>query len=175
VPITKILTDGLLENALPVNKILDVGCGCGYSSILAAKFKNNECTCVDINYLAVLATKLNAIWNFVCDKVSVIHSDFSEYSTNKCFDIIICNPPMDNDNKAKSLKAYHSLKNKHTNACDMRSANNLITDHQNISLVDRIFMSKLLGSKSKVIISSGNIGNNRDSIIVNIAQNIHLI
>lgn len=170
VPLTKILTNGLLQNASNDKKILDVGCGCGYSSVITANLIGNSCLCVDINYLSVLTTKINAIWNGVADKLSVIHADFALLDTSEQYDIMICNPAINVSDKHNSIKSYESLLNKSSAPHDMRHANNEVTDLHNISIVDRMFMSQLLAHNGSIIIGSGNLRNIQDGIIKEIAK-----
>jgi release factor glutamine methyltransferase len=88
-------------------KILDMGCGSGFLSILAAK--KNFVTSVDINAKACRTAKNNAMKNEV--NIEVIHSDlFSRVSGR--FDIIVFNPPYLPDIEEDELKdiSYHGGK-----------------------------------------------------------------
>ncbi len=73
---------------LKSKKILDMGCGSGFLSILMAK--DNNVTAADINEEAVKAAKENAARNNV--KLRALQSDlFSDI--HEIFDIIVFNPP----------------------------------------------------------------------------------
>lgn len=80
----------LLSQNLMGKKILEIGCGSGALSILAAKQGANV-FCTDINPKAVLTTKKNAVENKV--QLNSIQSDLFESITEKNFDIILNNPP----------------------------------------------------------------------------------
>ncbi len=70
-------------------KLLEIGCGSGFLSILTAK-KGADVTAVDTNPDAVEITRNNAETNNV--RMDVIHSDLFKKVPDK-FDIIIFNPP----------------------------------------------------------------------------------
>lgn len=78
-------------DTLEINKkrLLDVGCGSGFLSILAAK-KGAKVDCVDIDKKAVEMASKNAEGNGV--KVNAFHSDIFS-SVKEEYDIIIFNPP----------------------------------------------------------------------------------
>lgn len=85
-------------------KILDMGCGSGFLSILAAK--KNFVTSVDINAKACRTVKNNAMKNEV--NIEVIHSDLFN-KVKERFDIIVFNPPYLPDIEEDELKdiSYH--------------------------------------------------------------------
>lgn len=73
---------------LKSKKILDMGCGSGFLSVLMAR--DNSVTAADINEEAVKATRENAARNNV--KLRALQSDlFSDI--HEIFDIIVFNPP----------------------------------------------------------------------------------
>jgi len=84
-----LLAEALERLKLADKKVLEVGCGSGFLSILAAK-KKAAVTSVDINPEAVRITKENAAKNGI--KIEAAQSDLFS-SVNKTFDIIIFNPP----------------------------------------------------------------------------------
>lgn len=72
-------------------KILDVGCGYGFLSIVLAKVIKAEVTAIDINNRALELTNQNAINHQV--QITTLYSD--GYSKiNDQYDIIITNPPV---------------------------------------------------------------------------------
>lgn len=72
---------------------LEIGCGVGITSILAAKH-NNRVVCTDINPYAVKCTAENAEINQVAHLIDVRESDvFSSISKGETFDTIYWNPP----------------------------------------------------------------------------------
>jgi release factor glutamine methyltransferase len=75
-------------------RILDMGCGSGVLSLVAAS-RGAEVTAVDINPDAVATTAANATRNGLGEKVQTIHSDL--FGQLQCppgpFGLIMCNPP----------------------------------------------------------------------------------
>ncbi len=76
---------------LPGSKVLDMGCGCGIISIVAA-LKGAKVLSVDINKSALRNTELNAIKHKVKSKIKVLSSDLFG-NVNGVFDYIYFNPP----------------------------------------------------------------------------------
>ncbi|MGH2665145.1 methyltransferase [Flavobacterium sp.] len=93
-PFITISTKLLLEftETLPLEEktVLELGCGCGIISILAAKNKA-KATASDINTIALDALEKNAKDNRV--SIEILHSDLFENLKNRSFDYIIINPP----------------------------------------------------------------------------------
>ncbi|AWI25357.1 methyltransferase [Flavobacterium pallidum] len=87
---TKILLDFINPLPLKNKAFLELGCGCGIISILAAK-KEAIVTSTDINEAALRALKKNAEANGV--NIEILFSDLFESLTGKSFDCIIINPP----------------------------------------------------------------------------------
>ncbi|AWA31393.1 methyltransferase [Flavobacterium magnum] len=79
--------DGLPQKDL---RFLELGCGCGIISILAAK-KGARVTATDINEIALTALAQNAAENSV--DVEAVFSDLFENLSGREFDCIIINPP----------------------------------------------------------------------------------
>ena len=82
----------LFVNHIPAIKgnVLEIGCGTGIIGInLAAR--NCNVTAVDINPLAVEATKFNSKINNL--RLEVIESNMFSQVVNRKFDVIVCNPP----------------------------------------------------------------------------------
>jgi len=87
----------LLENIRVPSEglVLDVGCGYGVIGIVLAKINPSlRVYMVDINPLAVKASKYNAKLNGVEDRVVVLQGDRYEPVKNMKFDAIYSNPPL---------------------------------------------------------------------------------
>ncbi|HLA56164.1 MAG TPA: class I SAM-dependent methyltransferase [Flavobacterium sp.] len=87
---TKILLEFVETLPLKGKLFLELGCGCGIISILAAK-KGAIVTATDINETALSALEKNALKNEV--SIDIIHSDLFENLKGKSFDMIVINPP----------------------------------------------------------------------------------
>jgi release factor glutamine methyltransferase len=87
---TKLLLDFIDEIPLKGKTFLELGCGCGIISILAAK-KDAVVTASDINTIALEALQKNAAANQV--SVDIVYSDLFENLQKKSFDVIVINPP----------------------------------------------------------------------------------
>jgi release factor glutamine methyltransferase len=87
---TKLLLEFLETLSLKEKKVLELGCGCGIISILAAK-KGGIVTATDINSTALKALEKNALNNNV--SIEIIHSNLFENIQDKTFDFIVINPP----------------------------------------------------------------------------------
>lgn len=87
---TKILLDFINEINLDRQSLLELGCGSGIISLLAAK-KGAHVTASDINQTALDYLANNAIRNRL--PVNTIYSDLFENLRNQTFNYIIINPP----------------------------------------------------------------------------------
>ncbi len=87
---TKLLLQFIEPLSLKEKKVLELGCGCGIISILAAK-KGAQVTASDINSTALKALEKNAAKNTVL--IDVVLSDLFENLNGQSFDFIIINPP----------------------------------------------------------------------------------
>lgn len=87
---TKYLAKELLKLNLQQKKVLEVGCGSGLLSILAAS-KGAYVTAIDINPAAVRATVDNAVINGVT--IHAYESDLFSNVIGQTFDILFINPP----------------------------------------------------------------------------------
>jgi release factor glutamine methyltransferase len=87
---TKILLDFIESLELHNKNFLELGCGCGIISILAAK-KGANVVASDINKTALKYLERNAENNQV--KLRILYSDLFEYLNDQTFDYIIINPP----------------------------------------------------------------------------------
>jgi len=87
---TKLLLAFIEPLPLQNKTFLELGCGCGIISILAAQ-KGAIVTASDINKTALEALPKNAIANQVT--VSVVYSDLFQEFSGRSFDYIMINPP----------------------------------------------------------------------------------
>lgn len=87
---TKILLQFLETPDLQSKSFLELGCGTGIISVLAAK-KGASVTASDINPTAIKNARLNARKNKV--KIDVVLSDLFKNIPPQVFDYIIINPP----------------------------------------------------------------------------------
>lgn len=72
------------------DRVFDIGCGTGILGIAAAMLGAKEVTCVDIDELAVIATKENIELNNISDKVEVFKGDLTDVLQGKA-DVVIAN------------------------------------------------------------------------------------
>jgi SAM-dependent methyltransferase len=75
----------------PVHTVLDLGCGCGIQSILAAQHCSRVIA-TDINPRALALTRLNADLNEVTN-IEILEGSFFEPVKGRTFDLIIANLP----------------------------------------------------------------------------------
>ena len=87
---TKLLLDFISPMDLNEKSVLELGCGCGIISILAAS-KGAKVTATDINQVGLNALKENSVRNNVA--IDIIYSDLFENLDSKSFDLILINPP----------------------------------------------------------------------------------
>lgn len=87
---TKFIIDYLSEKQLSGKLLLELGCGTGLISVIAAK-SGAHVVASDLSLLAVENTKHNAFQNSV--SVNIIHSDLFDSIGEMTFDWIIINPP----------------------------------------------------------------------------------
>ncbi|MFT3793560.1 methyltransferase [Flavobacterium sp.] len=87
---TKLLLQFLDPMDLRGKKVLELGCGCGIISIVAAK-NGAMVTATDINEVALEALRKNASDNGVSP--DILHSDLFESLDGNSFDVIVINPP----------------------------------------------------------------------------------
>lgn len=87
---TRMLMDFISPKDLKNKSFLELGCGTGFISVMAAK-KGADVTASDINEAAVENAKQNAESNGVA--LNAIQSDLFENIDSQTFDYIIINPP----------------------------------------------------------------------------------
>jgi release factor glutamine methyltransferase len=87
---TKFLIEYLQDQPIESKSMLELGCGTGLISIIAAK-SGAEVTAIDLSLKAIENVKLNTLTNSV--KIRIIHSDLFDSIERKTFDWIVINPP----------------------------------------------------------------------------------
>lgn len=99
---SELLAKTLEAMDLTNKKVLEMGCGSGFLSILMAK-NGADVTSVDVNEDAVETTKLNAEKNAA--SLAVVNSDMFEH-VRGIYDLIIFNPPYLPVEKGESDPTY---------------------------------------------------------------------
>ncbi|WP_177731528.1 methyltransferase [Flavobacterium inviolabile] len=87
---TKLLLQFIEPQPLANKTFLELGCGCGIISILAAT-KGAVVTATDINTAALEALRQNSCRNAV--SINILHSDLFQNLKDHAFDYIVINPP----------------------------------------------------------------------------------
>lgn len=87
---TKILLEFIKELEFKDKSFLELGCGSGIISLLAAK-KGANVSASDVNQTALAFLETNASKNSL--KLKIIYSDLFDNLKNQTFDYIIINPP----------------------------------------------------------------------------------
>lgn len=77
-------------------KVLDIGCGSGIESIIAAKLGAKKVDAVDVNDIAIDCTEHNIRLNSLEDIVSAFFSDIFSNIHSKDYDVVIANLPIVN-------------------------------------------------------------------------------
>ena len=112
----KVGTDGCLLGGwfccTGSRRILDIGCGTGLISIMAAQRSNAHITGVEIDDTAAVQARKNADNSPWSERIEIANCDFLEYEADDKFDAIVSNPPyfvnsMKCDNEARTM-ARHS-------------------------------------------------------------------
>ena len=76
----------------PETGVLDLGTGSGIGAVFAAQ--HARCvTAIDINPEAVRCAHINVLLNHVADRVEVLEGDLFAPIGDRCFDVIVFNPP----------------------------------------------------------------------------------
>ena len=93
----KVGTDGCLLggwfNCSESKRVLDIGCGTGLISIMAAQRCNALVTGVEIDSKAAMQARINADNSPWRERIEIINSDLLQYTTENRFDTIVSNPP----------------------------------------------------------------------------------
>lgn len=92
-PATEVFTSALPFGA--GTRFLEIGCGAGVTSVMAARNGCERVVAADINPTAVANTELNAKAHDVAHRVEALTSDlFHEFGPGDVFDLIVSNPPL---------------------------------------------------------------------------------
>lgn len=93
----KVGTDGVLLGAWAdlskSKRILDVGCGCGLISLMAAQRSQAEITGIDIDACAAEQAEENVKHSPFASRIQIASTDILRYNERHKFDTIISNPP----------------------------------------------------------------------------------
>ncbi len=93
----KVGTDGCLLggwfDCSNSKNILDIGCGSGLISIMAAQRCNAQVTGIEIDRNASMQALENVKNSPWAERIEIINCDFLKYNTDRKFDTIVCNPP----------------------------------------------------------------------------------
>jgi release factor glutamine methyltransferase len=89
---TWLLADALADAGVrPDADVLDVGCGTGALSIVAARTRPRSITSVDVSRRAVVSARLNMFLRGVSARV--VRGDAFELVAGRTFDLLLANPP----------------------------------------------------------------------------------
>ena len=93
----KVGTDGCLLggwfNCDECEKVLDIGCGTGLISIMAAQRSDAHITGIEIDRTAALQARKNADNSPWGSRIDIINCDFLDYETERKYNAIVSNPP----------------------------------------------------------------------------------
>lgn len=112
----KVGTDGCLLGAWAdiekKKRILDIGCGSGLISIMAAQRSNAEITGVEIDLEAAIQAKENVTRTKWKERITIINNDINDFMPSVTYDAIISNPPFFADSlkcpEKKRTQARHN-------------------------------------------------------------------
>ena len=137
----KVGTDGCLLggwfNCTDSKRVLDIGCGTGLISIMAAQRCEAHITGVEIDGTAALQARRNADNSPWGSRIEIANCDFLDYITDCKFDTIVSNPPY----FVNSLKCDDTSRTlaRHSDSLDckdfFRKCTELLIDGGRISIV----------------------------------------
>lgn len=137
----KVGTDGVLLGAWAdistCKRILDIGCGSGIISIMAAQRSNAQIIGVEIDAAAASQAAENAGRSEWKERIEIICNDILEYTPEEPFDAIISNPPFFS-NALKSSDCERNLaRHDDTLTCSalLARASQLLTSEGTLSVV----------------------------------------
>lgn len=91
-PTTQLCLEALEGMSLAGNNLLDLGCGSGILSIAAAKLGASRVFAVDVDMLAVDATRENAAYNGVAERITAQQGSLETLITSaRRFDVVVVN------------------------------------------------------------------------------------
>ncbi len=88
---TQLCIAQLIKDIKPGDKVLDLGCGSGILSILAAKLGASECVGLDIDLAAIDNAKENIVHNNVQDIVKVQFGSMDRVTQIAYYDVVVSN------------------------------------------------------------------------------------
>lgn len=93
----KVGTDAVLlgawANLTDAKRVLDIGCGCGIISLMAAQRCKGEIVGVEIDKEAALQAVDNVKCSPWANRVAIVNEDIVRYSDEQKYDVILSNPP----------------------------------------------------------------------------------
>ncbi len=121
----KVCTDSCIFGAYVApklkGKVLDIGCGTGLLSLMAAQYQNCEVLAVEIDidsYNEALNNVNSSPWR---SQIKVLHTDIRNISISAQYDYIICNPPFYNNHlnrkNARQNMAMHGTGLNYNSLC----------------------------------------------------------
>ena len=137
----KVGTDGCLLggwfNCMESKRVLDIGCGTGLISIMAAQRCNATITGIEIDDKAATQARINADNSPWGERIEIINGDLLKHNTSHRFDTIVSNPPY----FVNSLKCDDTSRTlaRHSDSLDCRAffgkCTELLTDNGSVSIV----------------------------------------
>lgn len=137
----KVGTDGcLLGGWFDVScskRILDIGCGSGLISIMAAQRCDADITGVEIDKVASEQARTNVANSPWSDRISIINTDVLQYAPERPFDTIVCNPPYFINSLKCGTESRTLARHSDTLDCNsfFRKAGELLTKEGKVSIV----------------------------------------
>ena len=137
----KVGTDGCLLggwfNCSNSKRILDIGCGTGLISIMAAQRSNALITGIEIDSKAAMQARINADGSPWGERIEIINGDLLKYTTENSFDTIVSNPPyfvnsLKCDDASRTLARHSDSLNCYA---FFRKCTELLSDNGNVSIV----------------------------------------
>ena len=96
----KVGTDAILlgrwVEVKPTDVVLDIGTGCGLLPLMLSQKGVAHVDAVDIDKASIEEATVNFQASQWRDHLKAIHSDITDYQTNKKYDLIVSNPPFFN-------------------------------------------------------------------------------
>lgn len=114
----KVGTDSVLLGAwTPLRgneqRILDIGCGCGLLALMLAQQSAAEIVGVEIDAEAAAQAKENVAESQWAERITIVESDITTYTSAVRFDLIVCNPPFYKEltlpPSARKCLAHHAV------------------------------------------------------------------